>query len=68
MAVGSSEWIADTPEQYVDIARSLAQDAGRLIQLRSGLREQMRESRLCLAASYVKAIEAAYDEMMSNGK
>lgn len=63
-AVGSSEWIADTPEQYLQIAQSLVQDQPRLVQLRSGLREQMRISCLCSAQAYVKAVESAYDEMV----
>ena len=64
-AAGHPEWIADTPEQYLAIARDLAQDTGRLAQLRAGLREQLSVSLLCSAEPYVKAVEAAYDEMIT---
>jgi len=62
-AVGFPGWIANTPGQYIHIAQSLAQDVSQLAQLRSGLREQMRVSRLCSEPAYVKAVENAYDEM-----
>ncbi len=62
-AVGYSEWIADTPEQYHEISMRFAQDQARLAQYRSGVREQMRASPLCLTQSYVKAVENAYDEI-----
>ncbi len=64
-AVGFPQWIADTPEQFHQIAQSLAQGRARLAQLRSALREQMRESPLCAARAYVKAVENAYDEMVN---
>lgn len=63
-AAGFPEWIADTPEQYLHVAHSLAQDEARLDKLRSGLREQMSGSRLCSGQAYVKAVESAYDKMM----
>lgn len=64
-AVGHPEWIADTPGQYLQIAGSLAQDQTRLAQFRSMLREQMRQSRLCSAQDYVKAVESAFDDMVT---
>lgn len=63
-AAGFPEWIADTPEQYLHIARSLAQDTARLIQIRSGLRQRLEESNLRSGEAYVKAVEAAYEEML----
>lgn len=62
-AVGRPEWIADMPEQYLQIAHKLEQDQARLAQFRSGLREQMSASRLCSARDYVQAVEHAYDDM-----
>jgi protein O-GlcNAc transferase len=67
-AVGFSEWIADTPAQYIQIAQRLTQDTDRLAQLRSGLREQILESRLCSERTYTKAVENAYDEMEAKAR
>lgn len=64
-AAGSAGWIADTHEQYLRIARDLAQNQSRLVEIRSGLREQVRASRLCSAKTYVRAVESAYDEMIA---
>jgi len=62
-AAGFPEWIADSPGQYVHIARSLAQDAARLTELRLQLREHVAKSRLCSGEDYARAVESAYDEM-----
>jgi predicted O-linked N-acetylglucosamine transferase (SPINDLY family) len=62
-AAECSEWIAETVERYLEIAQALAQNRGRLVELRSGLRERVRYSRLCAAADYARAVENAYEEM-----
>lgn len=62
-AAGFPDWIADTAEHYIQIARTLSQDKARLAQLRSQLRERVRQSRLCAAADYARAVECAYEEM-----
>jgi len=64
-AVGFSEWVADTPAQYTQIAQHLAQDVTHLAQLRLALRQQVSRSRLCQEESYTRAVEAAYDEMIA---
>lgn len=64
-AAGCSEWVAETEDQYVQVARALAQDQGRLAELRSRLRERVRDSHLCAATDYTRAVERAYDEMYS---
>ena len=64
-ATGFPDWIADTSEHYVQIARSLAHDRGRLAGLRSQLRERVRQSPLCAAEKYARAVESAYEEMYS---
>jgi predicted O-linked N-acetylglucosamine transferase (SPINDLY family) len=56
-------WVADTEEQYLQIARTLSQDRERLAELRSTLRERVRHSRLCASADYSRAVESAYEEM-----
>jgi protein O-GlcNAc transferase len=62
-AVGLGELVAQTPEQYVDIACALAQDAARLATLRAGLRERMRASALMDAPRFTRNLEAAYRDM-----
>ena len=61
------EWVADTEEQYLQIARALSRDRERLAELRSRLRERVRHSRLCAAVDYARAVESAYDEMYAGG-
>ena len=59
-AVGHPEWIADSPEQYAEIAATLAGDAGRLSDLRRDLRRQMLASPLCNAGAFARQMEAAF--------
>jgi len=62
-AVGLGELVAQTPDQYVDIASGLAQDAARLTALRVGLRERMRASALMDARRFTHHLESAYRSM-----
>jgi protein O-GlcNAc transferase len=64
-AAGFPEWIAHTPVAYVEIARELASDRARLAELRSLSRERVRQSRLCAAGDYARAVERAYEEMFA---
>jgi len=57
------ELIAQTPEQYVKIATSLADDLPRLSELRSTLRARMEQSPLMDAPRFARDIEAAYRTM-----
>jgi predicted O-linked N-acetylglucosamine transferase (SPINDLY family) len=59
-AVGLSEWIAETPEQYIAIAQHAANDLPRLAALRDGLRARMQASRLCNAQGFTRELEAVY--------
>ncbi len=43
-AGGHPEWIAKTPDDYVQIAATLASDPTRLASIRAGLREEMKRS------------------------
>jgi predicted O-linked N-acetylglucosamine transferase (SPINDLY family) len=61
--LGLSELIANTPEEYVEIARSLAGDLPRLAELRSSLRQRMERSPLRDPAQLARDIETAYREM-----
>ncbi len=59
------ELIADSPEDYVQMAAALAGDLPRLNGLRSGLRERMEHSPLRDARGFAREIESAYREMWS---
>jgi predicted O-linked N-acetylglucosamine transferase (SPINDLY family) len=61
--VGLPELAGSTPEEYVRIAVDLARSIPRLSQLRSGLRERMRNSPLMDAAGFARNVEAAYRQM-----
>ena len=55
---GLPELIANTPEQYVDIAVRLARDQERLAAMRAGLRERLKRSALMNEAGFTRAFEA----------
>lgn len=59
-AIGLPELVAHTEEEYLRIARELAADRGRLSQLRQGMRQRMRASRLMDATSFARDLEALY--------
>ncbi|MBV8031295.1 MAG: tetratricopeptide repeat protein [Betaproteobacteria bacterium] len=65
-ALGLSEWIAKTPEEYVDIAVRLGEDEARRASLRRELRPLMRASALVDAERYCRAVEAAYRKMWTD--
>ncbi len=54
------DWIAHTPEQYVQIACAWASDPAKLGALRARLRERFRCSALHDAAQFTRNLEAAY--------
>jgi protein O-GlcNAc transferase len=62
-AVGLGELVAQTPDQYIDIASGLARDAARLAALRAGMRERMRASPLMDAQRFTRNLESAYRGM-----
>ncbi len=59
-AMGRTNWIAHTPEQYIDIAVQMAQDCKPLNEVRKTLREEFLNSPV--VANYVPAVERAYRE------
>lgn len=63
MNLGMPELIANTQEEFVEIAVRLAGDLPRLSELRAGLREKMKRSPLMDAPRFARNIEAAYREM-----
>jgi predicted O-linked N-acetylglucosamine transferase (SPINDLY family) len=60
---GLPELIAQTPEEYVQIAAGLANDLSRLRPLRSSLRAQIQQSPLMDGPRFACDIEAAYRTM-----
>ena len=63
--VGLAELIAQTPDDYVEVAARLAADPGRLARLRSGLRARMAASPLMDAKQFTRCLEAAYVDMLA---
>ena len=61
--VGLSDFVAGTPEQYVEIALRFADDLEARRVLRAGMRERMRASSLMDAPRFARGLEAAYRDM-----
>lgn len=64
--VGLAELIACSPQQYVDLAVGLAQDANRRRKIAASLRHRMLTSPLTDAADFVRDLEQAYRQMWQN--
>ena len=62
-AMGGEAWIAATPDQYIEIAVSLARHKEQRIAMRVSQRQRMADSPLCDAVGMAHAIEQAYREM-----
>jgi predicted O-linked N-acetylglucosamine transferase (SPINDLY family) len=62
-AIGLSELVAQTPQEYVRIATELARDPARLAALRRGMRRRVEQSPLREPVSLTRAVEAAYRSM-----
>lgn len=58
-AAGLTDWLADTPESFVEIAQSRAADLSGLERLRGMLRDQLAGAALCDAAGFVRRLEDA---------
>jgi predicted O-linked N-acetylglucosamine transferase (SPINDLY family) len=61
--VGLMDWIAGSPEEYLEIAASLAQDPAKLKDMRQTLRPRLLSSPLCDARVFACKLEAAYRDM-----
>ena len=64
-ALGRPEWVASDEESYIRIAASLAGDVNRLAQLRSGLRDEMRQSALCDAKGHALRFVGALQNVLN---
>ena len=58
--VGLGELVADTHDQFVEIAAAMAGDRAKLAEIRAGLRERMRSSALCDRDGFTRDLEAVY--------
>lgn len=54
------DWVASTPDEFVDIASRFAADRSKLAALRAELRPRLRRSPLMDAARFTRELEAAY--------
>lgn len=63
MNLGLPELTATTPEQFVRIAAELAGDLPRLTQLRSTLRQRLKDSPLMNGPRFARNLENAYRQM-----
>ncbi len=58
-AAGHPEWVAQTPPQYVDVARQLSNDLTGLATIRADLRRQLIASPLCDGPAHAAAVASA---------
>jgi predicted O-linked N-acetylglucosamine transferase (SPINDLY family) len=58
--LGLSDWIAESSEQYVELAVQKAGNLQSLADLRRQLRDRMKESILCDAKAYTRLVEKEY--------
>lgn len=63
--LGRPEWIAQDPDEFVEIVTTLAQDAEQRQQIRETQREQMRQSELCDGQGLARALEQAFEQMVA---
>ncbi len=61
--VGLPEWIAQTPADYLRIAREATLDPARRAALRATLRERMRKSPLCDAVGFTRQLENVFAQL-----
>jgi predicted O-linked N-acetylglucosamine transferase (SPINDLY family) len=66
MNIGLAELIAQNTDQYVELATDLASDIPRLANLRSSLRQRMRNSPLMDAPKFARDVETCYRKMWMN--
>jgi predicted O-linked N-acetylglucosamine transferase (SPINDLY family)/predicted SAM-dependent methyltransferase len=60
---GLEDLVAESPQEYLDKAIALANDAARRSELRSTLRSRLRASPLLDAAAFTRGLESAYTQM-----
>ena len=65
-SVGLNDWIAQSPQGYVDFAVAKAEDQAGLARLRSGLRSTMADSALTDGPGFIHAIEESLAVMWND--
>jgi protein O-GlcNAc transferase len=58
-----TEWVADSPEKFIEIGIRAACDLERLARLRADLRARMAASPLCDAKSFTRSLEQTYRDL-----
>jgi protein O-GlcNAc transferase len=58
--IGLTELVADSVEEYVEIALALARNGERLQELRHSLRPRLAASRLCDGPTFARKIEVTF--------
>jgi predicted O-linked N-acetylglucosamine transferase (SPINDLY family) len=61
--VGMTEFVAHSPDAYVEAALAATRDLPRLAALRATLRDRLQRSPLMDTARFARAVEAAYRTM-----
>lgn len=61
--IGHPEWVAQTPDEFVEIAQRLAADSKTLALIRSRLRLEMSESPVCDGKRFAHNLEATFRQM-----
>lgn len=68
MAAGCPELVADTEDEYIEIAARLAQSPERLEHYRRNLRAMAKQHGLSDAGAFARKLEAAYIEMLQRAQ
>jgi predicted O-linked N-acetylglucosamine transferase (SPINDLY family) len=66
--LGLQDLVAQTPEEYVQVAAVLAADGERRKELRAGLRRRMLASRLCDGKGFTRVLERTYENLSWESK
>lgn len=61
--LGLPDWVAQSHEEYIAKAASLARDVQALARLRAGMRQRMQNSPLMDGPGFARGVETAYREM-----
>jgi hypothetical protein len=67
-AAGCADLVAETPEQYIEIAARLASDLPRLKTLRRNLRQMSIANGLADSQQFARKLEAAYTDMLAQAE
>ena len=65
MHLGLEDYVAQSIDDYIEIAKAKATDLNALAELRAGLRQQLKQSTLCDGKQFAIDIEAAYADMLA---